>query len=79
MIGNNEILKKLGTRFSYFIIVLAIFLLIAEFVFHRHGETSIEDIIFFPAIFGFLAFIFIVFAGILLRMFVMKKEDYYDK
>jgi len=79
MIGNNKILKKLGTRFSYFIIVLALLLLIAEFIFHRHGETNIEDIIFFPAIFGFLAFIFIVFAGILLRMFVMKKEDYYDK
>ena len=79
MIGNNEILKKLGTRFSYLIIVLAIFLLIAEFIFLRHGETRIEDIIFFLAIFGFLAFIFIVFAGILLRVFVMKKEDYYDK
>mgnify|MGYP000340781510 CR=1 FL=1 len=74
---NNE-LKIMGTRFTYLIIIICILLFIGEFVFHRHGETIIEDYLFFPAIFGFIAFIFIVFAGVLLRKIVMRKEDYYD-
>ena len=74
----NSKLKILGTKFTYFIIIICILLLIGEFVFHRHGETKIEDYLFFPAIFGFIAFLFIVFAGILLRYIAMRKEDYYD-
>ena len=73
----NE-LKVLGSRFTYIILIIAVLLIIGEFVFHRHGETKIEDYLFFPAIFGFIAFIFIVFAGILLRYIAMRKEDYYD-
>ena len=79
MASNNHVLKKLGTRFTYLILIISFILLMSEFVFHRHGETKLEDFIFFPAIFGFIAFIFIVFAGILLRKIAMKKEDFYDK
>ena len=74
----NSELKIMGTKFTYFIIIICILLLIGEFVFHRHGETKIEDYLFFPAIFGFIAFLFIVFAGILLRYIAMRKEEYYD-
>ena len=32
----------------------------------------------FPAIYGFLAFLFIVQVGKWLRLMIMRKEDYYD-
>ena len=72
-------LKKIGKWFSLIILFVCALMIIAEFVFHRYGETKTEDILLFPAFFGFLAFIFIVFAGVLLRKLVMRKEDYYDK
>jgi hypothetical protein len=34
---------------------------------------------FFPAIFGFVAFVFVVMFGSFLRRFIMRKEDYYTK
>jgi len=52
---------------------------ILELVGHRHGETSIEDFIFFPAFFGFISCIVIFKLGVSLRAFLMKDEDYYDK
>ena len=60
------------------IIAICLILLIMEFVNQRHGETKIEDFIFFPAIFGFLSFALIVLIGKKLRSFLMRKEDYYD-
>ena len=53
--------------------------LILELIGHRHGETSIEDLLFFPAIFGFLSCIIIFGIAISLRSLFMKDEDYYDE
>ncbi len=44
-----------------------------------HGELAVQNFPFFYGIFGFVAFIFIVFAGIGLRKLVMRDEDYYDR
>jgi len=61
------------------VLFLCIIFLILELIGHRHGETSIEDILFFPAFFGYLSCIVIFKIGVSLRSFLMKDEDYYDK
>ncbi len=40
---------------------------------------NLEDIPGFYELFGFVAFVGIVFAGALLRKFVGREEDYYDE
>ena len=44
-----------------------------------HGEMVLQHIPLFYAVFGFVAFVFIVFAGKFLRKLVMRDEDYYDR
>ena len=71
-------LNRLGSRFTCFLLVIAIILLVVEFLVHRHGETHLEESFMFPAIFGFIAFIFIVEVGKILRRLIMRDESYYD-
>ena len=71
-------LTRLGSRFTHFLLVIAIILLVVEFLVHRHGETHLEESFMFPAIFGFIAFIFIVEVGKILRRLIMRDESYYD-
>ncbi|ADE38702.1 hypothetical protein [Candidatus Puniceispirillum marinum] len=71
-------LARLGSRFTRFLLVIAVILIALEFVVHRHGETLIEDSFMFPAIYGFIAFIFIVEVGKILRRLIMRDESYYD-
>lgn len=51
---------------------------LAQFLFEPHGEFALEKSFGFHAWFGFLSFIAIVYAGRFLRIFVGRKEDYYD-
>ena len=71
-------LNRLGSRFTRFLLVIAVILLVVEFLVHRHGETHLEESFMFPAIFGFIAFIFIVEVGKILRRLIMRDESYYD-
>lgn len=71
-------LQRLGASFSKFIVLIAILLLGLEFVIHRHGVFGIEESFMFPAIYGFVAFLFIVQIGRWLRLMIMRREDYYD-
>ena len=72
-------LERFGRAFTFVIVVGIIVLLVLEIFTHRHGEFAIEDIFFFPAIFGFVAFVFVVMFGTFLRRFIMRDEDYYTK
>ena len=72
------LIEKFG-KINTLVLFLCIFFLILELVGHRYGETSIEDILFFPAFFGYLSCIIIFKIGVSLRSFLMKDEDYYDK
>ena len=72
------LIKKFG-KINTSVLFLCIIFLILELIGHRYGETSIEDILFFPAFFGFLSCIIIFKLGVSLRSFLMKDEDYYDK
>ena len=71
-------LQKLGKHFARFLFGIAIILAILELFLHRHGVAPIEDSFMFPAIFGFLAFMFIVQVGKWLRLMIMRREDYYE-
>ena len=72
------LMKKFG-KINTSVLFLCIIFLILELIGHRYGETSIEDILFFPAFFGYLSCIIIFKIGVSLRSFLMKDEDYYDK
>ncbi len=72
------LIKKFG-KINTSVLFLCIIFLILELIGHRYGETSIEDILFFPAFFGYLSCIIIFKIGVSLRSFLMKDEDYYDK
>jgi branched-subunit amino acid permease len=74
----KTILQRLGSRFTAILLAIAAVLVVLEFIFHRHGEVAAEDFPLFPALFGFLAFLFIVQVGKWLRVMIMRDEDYYD-
>jgi len=74
----NPNLKKMGNYASIALVVIGITLIISEIFVHRHGEIALEDLLLFPAIYGFAASVFIVVVGIGLRHLLMRKEDYYD-
>ena len=74
----KNLIEKFG-KINTSVLFLCIIFLILELIGHRHGETSIEDILFFPAFFGYLSCIVIFKLGVSLRSFLMKDEDYYDK
>tara|TARA_B100000035_G_C20851261_1_gene487521 strand:+ start:514 stop:780 length:267 start_codon:yes stop_codon:yes gene_type:complete len=71
-------MQKMGRYFTRFLLGIAIILAVLELFLHRHGVAPIEDSFMFPAIFGFLAFMFIVQVGKWLRKMIMRSEDYYE-
>ena len=74
----KHLIDKIG-KINASVLFVCIIFLILELIGHRYGETSIEDILFFPAFFGYLSCIIIFKIGVSLRSFLMKDEDYYDK
>ena len=72
-------LQRLGWHFTRVLVLIAVILVPLEFVAHRHGEIALENIWLFPALYGFVAFVFIVYAGRALRLLIMRREDYYDE
>ena len=71
-------LQKLGKHFTRFLLGISIILAILELFLHSHGVVPFEDSFMFPAVFGFLAFMFIVQVGKWLRLMIMRPEDYYE-
>ena len=72
------LIEKFG-KINTLVLFLCIIFLILELIGHRHGETSIEDILFFPAIFGFFSCLIMFVIALILRSLLMKDEDYYDE
>ena len=75
----NDNLKTYAKYFTQFIIAVAGLLLIIDFTIYRHAYFHLEEMKGFPAIFGFICFVFIVIVGKHLRKILMRKENYYDK
>ena len=61
------------------LVAVCVLLLAAEFFVDKHGHFAFEEIPFFYAAFGFVAFTLAVFAGKLLRFLLGRDEDYYDR
>lgn len=58
--------------------LLGLFLAGLDFVLHRHSKFALEAAYGFYALFGFLAFSFVVLMGWPLRRLLGRPEDYYD-
>ena len=74
----SDKLRVMGSGSKLVLLILAFVLLLLEFFVHRHAETDIENIFFFPALYAFVICVAIVLGGIVLRKLVMRHEDYYD-
>lgn len=61
------------------LVALCVVLGLADFLYDRHGEFAFEEIPLAYAVYGFVSFVFIVFAGIGLRKLIMRDEDYYER
>lgn len=66
-------------RIFHGLIAICALLALLGFIIEAHGELAIQHFPVFYGIFGFVAFMFIVFAGKALRKLVMRDEDYYDR
>ena len=58
--------------------IICILLLLLDFVLHRHVIHEWDSFTGFYALFGFIAYVTIVFVASLWRKLVQRKEDYYD-
>jgi len=72
-------LSALGHKFTLVLVAIGVLLVVLELSIHRHGVNAVEESFLFPAIYGFIAFLFIVQVGKWLRLLIMRREDYYDE
>jgi len=78
--GKRLLWVEKAENISLMIKVLAAFcalLFIANLFIHLHGYFDIEAVPGFYAVYGFIAFAFIVIATKYLRMIIGREEDYY--
>lgn len=59
--------------------VVCAFLFVIDILISRHALFEIEHTLGFYAIFGFVACVALVLAAKVLRLLVMRPEDYYDR
>lgn len=55
-----------------------VLVLIAESFVDMHGEFHVEHFYGFYAVYGFIAYVTLIFVARFLRKILMRKEDYYD-
>jgi len=58
--------------------LVCILLVLLDFIIHRHVTNEWEGFTGFYALFGFTAYVTIVFTANLLRKILQRREDYYD-
>jgi len=72
--------RKEVIRWILRIFYLCCFALVAvDFIIHRHTETAVERIPTFYAFYGFVACSILVFISKLMRIFLIRDENYYDE
>lgn len=71
--------KENINKLWYGLLAVGAVLVVAEFMYEHHPHFEIDGFPGFYMIFGFLAFVFIVFASKALRTLIMRDEDYYDR
>ncbi len=58
--------------------VVCALLFIADFFYHKHAHFGIEKVFGFYAIYGFVMCVLLVLAAKVMRVLLMRDEDYYD-
>jgi hypothetical protein len=67
------------SKIYYGVLVVCLLLLGADLFYDKHAEHPLEQYFGFSAFFGFVSYVFIVFAAKQFRRIVMRPEDYYDE
>ena len=55
-----------------------VLVLVAEAFVDMHGEFTVEHFYGFYAVYGFIAYVSLIFIAKFLRRILMRQEDYYD-
>ncbi|MGH6903652.1 MAG: hypothetical protein ACREIR_13035 [Geminicoccaceae bacterium] len=66
------------TKIVWALVAVCAGLFFAEAFYDKHGHFAIERVFGFYALFGFVAYVGLIFLGKFLRTIVMRPEDYYD-
>ncbi len=66
------------SKLVYLLVAACILSVLADFVWSRHGHFSFEEIPAFYAVYGFVAYCFIVLSAKQLRRILKRDENYYD-
>ncbi len=62
------------------LVVVCVGLVLADFFYvNDHAHFPIEKLFGFQAVFGFVAFVVVVFLGVGLRRIIKRDEGYYDR
>ena len=59
--------------------IACLLLVVADLLYHKHGEYDWEMLFGFHGFFGFASFFLAVLAGKQLRKLLMRDEDFYDR
>lgn len=70
----KNIKKVIGAVF-----VICALLFAADAFYHKHSHFAVEDWFGFYAIYGFVMCVILVLAAKLMRVFLMRDEEYYEK
>lgn len=70
----KNIKKVIGAVF-----VVCALLFVADAFYHKHSHFAVEDWFGFYAIYGFVMCVILVLAAKLMRVFLMRDEEYYEK
>lgn len=61
------------------VFVVCALLFVADAFYHKHAHFAVEEWFGFYAIYGFVMCVGLVLAAKLMRVFLMRDEEYYDK
>lgn len=61
------------------VFVICALLFVADAFYHKHSHFAVEDWFGFYAIYGFVMCVILVLAAKLMRVFLMRDEEYYEK
>jgi hypothetical protein len=67
------------TKIVWALVGVCVLLLLADAFLEKHGAFAIEHVFGFYALFGFVAYVALIFLGKGLRALVMRPEDYYER
>jgi hypothetical protein len=67
------------TKIVWTLVAVCVLLFVAGFFYESHGAFAIEHVFGFYALFGFVAYVALIFLAKRLRAVLMRPEDYYDR